>query len=136
MIELSNLTAQTITPGQTVTFDKVILHTGCGECFNSQLPKSVKLRAQGGVYALSFHGNVAATTAGAALQLAIAIEGQPLVETAMNSTPAAANALNNIGASTRFKNCCPDAGRVSVLNTGAVPVTLAPNSSLIVERKS
>lgn len=135
MIVLSNLTAQTIQPGQSVTFDKVTLKAGNCECYNSQLPKSVKLRAQG-IYSLGFSGNVLTPTAGAAMQLAIAVAGQPLVETAMNSTPTTENVLNNISTETRFRNCCADLDRVSVLNTGAVPVTLAPNSAFVIERRS
>lgn len=136
MIVLSNLTAQTLQPGQSVTFDKVILRSGNGECFNSQLPKTVKLRSGCGTYSVGFSGNVASPTAGAALQLAVTVGGQPLVETAMNSTPSAANVLNNISTETRFKNCCSDADRLSVTNTGAVPVILAPNSAFVIERRS
>lgn len=135
MLVLSNLSAQVIQPGQSVTFDKVKLHTGRGECFNSQLPKSAKLRMQG-IYSLGFSGNVASATAGAAMQLAIAVGGEALVETAMNSTPSTANVLNNISTETRYQNCCGDLDRVSVINTGAVPVTLAPNSAFVIERKS
>lgn len=135
MIVLSNLSAQVIQPGQSVTFDKVVLHTGKGECFNSQLPKSVKLRMQG-IYSLGFSGNVASATAGAAMQLAIAVGNQPLVETAMNSTPSTANVLNNISTETRFQNCCCDMDRLSVINTGTVPVTLAPNSAFVIERRA
>lgn len=136
MLVLSNLTAQTIQPGQAVTFNKVILKSGCCECFNQQLPQSVKLKAKCSIYSLGFSGNVTSTTAGAALQMAIAVAGQPLVETAMNSTPSAANALNNISTETRFSTMCEDLDRVSVINTGTVPVTLAPNSAFVIERRS
>lgn len=138
MIVLSNTTAQLIQPGQAITFDKLIFKSGCGECYRKQLPKSVALTAdRGGVYSLGFSGNVTSATAGSALQLAIAIGGEALVETAMNSTPSAANALNNISTETRFQvGCkCSDANRVSVINTGATPVTLAPNSSLVIDRR-
>lgn len=135
MLVLSNLTAQTIQPGQAVTFDKVVLKCGCCECWNSQLPKTAKLKATGGVYSLGFSGNVSSPTAGAAMQLAIAIAGQPLVETAMNSTPSTANVLNNISTETRYRNNCGDADRVSVINTGAVPAVLAPNSAFVIERR-
>lgn len=135
MIVLSNLTAQTIQPGQTVTFNKRILKSGNCECWNEQIPNRVKLRGNG-IYSLGFSGNVASPTAGAAMQLAIAVAGSPLVETAMNSTPSTANALNNISTETRFRVCCCDLNTISVMNTGAVPVTLAPNSALVIERKS
>lgn len=136
MMVLSNLTAQTIQPGAAVTFDKVVMKSGNCECFNSQLPTSVRLKANPGIYSLGFSGNVTSDTAGAALQMAIAVAGQPLVETAMNSTPAAANDLNNISTETRFRVGCSDLARVSVINSGAVPVTLAPNSSFVIERRA
>lgn len=133
MLELSNLTAQRLEPGQAITFDKVLLQCGCGECFNQQLPKTAKLCMTGRTYRLSFHGNITSETAGAQLQLAMAIGGQPLVETAMNSTPSAANALNNVSAGTFYKNTCCDTDRISVVNTGANPITIAPNSSFQIE---
>lgn len=138
MIVLSNTTAQTIQPGQAITFDKVIFKTGCGECYRRQLPKSVTLSGnRGSVYSLGFSGNVTSATAGSALQLAIAVAGEALVETAMNSTPSAANALNNISTETRFQvGCrCADNNRVSVINTGLTPVVLAPNSSFVIDRR-
>ena len=135
MIVLSNLTAQTILPGQAVTFDKQILKSGNCECWNAQLPKSVKLKGQG-IFSLGFSGNVSSPTAEAAMQLAIAVGGQPLVETAMNRTPSTANVLDNISTETRFRNCCCDMDRLSVVNTGSVPVVLAPNSAFVIERRS
>lgn len=135
MLVLSNLTAQTIQPGQFVTFDKIVTRSGNCECFNSQLPQSVKLKSAGGVYSLGFSGNIAAETANDALQLAIAIAGEALVETAMNSTPETANVLNNVSTETRFRVCCSDLDRVSVKNTGTVPVILAPNSSFVIDRR-
>lgn len=136
MIELSNLTAQELQPGQSVTFNKTIFQSrnGC-ECFNQQIPTSVKLCGKG-TWRLTFSGNVTSATAGDTLQLAIAISGTPLVETTMNSVPSAANALNNVSTETLFKVCCCDLDRVSVQNTGSVPVTLGPNSAFIIERRS
>lgn len=135
MIELVNLTAQTLQPGQTLTFDKCPkLHTGCGECFNRQIPNSVKLCGKG-VYKLEFSGNVTSTAAGN-VQLAIAISGTPLSETAMNAQIAAAGNLTNVGTGTYFKNCCCDFDRVTVMNTGTTPVTVAPNANLRIARRS
>lgn len=135
MIVLSNLTAQTLQPGQSVTFDKVTLRAGTCECFNPQLPTSVRLKSNG-IYSLGFSGNVSATTAGDLLQLAIAVGDQPLVETTMDSTPAAVDQLNNISTETRFRVCCSDLNRVSVKNIGTTVVTLAPNSAFVIERRS
>lgn len=135
MLELSNLTAQEIQPGQAVTFDKVLLRSGCGECFNSMVPKSAKLRAQG-IYDIEFHGNITGATAATAVQLAIAVGGQSLPQTVMNATPAAAGDLVNVSAGTYLRNCCCDLDRVSVINSGTTVLTLAPNSSFRIARRS
>lgn len=136
MIELSNLTAQTLQPGQSIAFDKVTLRTrnGC-ECHNSSLPNSVKL-CEKGIYDVSFYGNVTGATANVPLQLAIAIGGQPITTTAMNTVVATAGQLHNVGARKLLKNCCCDLDRLSVVNSGTNPVTIAPNSSFIIIRKS
>lgn len=129
MIELSNSTAVTVPAGGSVTFDKVLTRScNSHECFNAQIPTRVKLRCRG-VYDIEFHANITSTTAGDVLQLAVAVGGAPLVQTAMNATPAAAGDLVNVSAGTYLRNCCCDLDSVSVINTGATPVTIAPNSS-------
>lgn len=133
MIVLSNTTAQLVQPGQAITFDKIIIHSGNGECHNMQLPKTVKL-CKRGIYELHFSANITSATAGDVLQLAIAAEGQPLVETAMNTTIATANALQNVSTATGYNNCCCDVDRLSVINTGATAITVAPNTSFMVDK--
>lgn len=128
MIELSNTTAQTIPVGGMVTFDKVLLKSGCDVCYNSMVPTSVKLRSKT-IYDIEFHGNITSATAGDTVQIAVAVDSTPLVQTAMNATPAAAGDLVNVSAGTYFRNCCCDLDRISVMNTGTVPVVIAPNSS-------
>lgn len=136
MIQVSNATTQTLQTGQALNFDGTnFLHTGCGECFNLQIPASVKLKGGcGSVYEIQFEGNITSATAGA-VQLALALADQPLVQTAMNATIAAANDLVNVSTGTYLKLCCSDANRVSVINTGTTPVTVAQNSSLRICRK-
>lgn len=94
------------------------------------------MKAHGGIYELEFTGNVASATAGVPLQLSIAVGGQPLIETTMISTPSAADTFNNVHASTRFSGCCCDLDRVTVINSGTNPVTLAANSALVVQRNA
>lgn len=132
---LSNTTAQLIQPGQAVTFDNLKLSCGNGECFNRQLPKILKLKGNG-VWDISFSGNVTSATAGSNVQLAVAIANQPLTETAMNRTITTANNLENVSTKTAYRVCCCDLNQLSVINTGTVPFTLAPNSSFLVERRS
>lgn len=134
MIALTNTTAQTLTPGQSITFNDVILHTGCGECHRANTP-SVKMRANG-VYDVSFSGNISSATAGTPVQLSIQLSGTTLPETTMISTPAAADALNNVSVTTPVKNCCGDYDRVTVTNTGTVDVTVGANSVLYIRRSS
>lgn len=129
MIELTNTTAQTIPVGGSVTFDKVLAKSGCDVCYNAQVPTSVKLRNKT-IYDIEFNGNITSVAAGNTLQLAIAVgTNSPLVQTAMNATPAAAGTLINVSAGTYLQNCCCDLDRVRVINTGTTPVVLAPNSS-------
>lgn len=137
MILLSNTAAVTLQPGQAITFNNLMLHAGCGECFSKQLPTSVKLKGGcGAIYELSFNGNITSVAAGATVQLAMAVGGQPLVETAMNATPAAAGTLVNVSTSTLLRITCADLDRVSVINTGTTPLTVAPNSNFYIIRRS
>lgn len=135
MIELSNTTEQTLAPGQSITFDDVILHTGCDVCHRNNT-NSVKLRANG-VYDVDFHANIGSPTAATPVQLQVTLGGtSPLPETIMQNTPAAITDRNNVGTSTAFKNCCGDFDRLSVTNTGANSVIVAPGSSFKIGRRS
>lgn len=134
MIQLGNSAAQTIQPGQVVTFDRVSHHSGCAECYR-QGTNSVKLRANG-VYKVEFSGNISSATAETPVQLAIALGGIPLSETVMESTPAVANAYNSVSTGTYIRNCCGDFDRVTVMNTGTNPVLLSANMNLRIGRRS
>lgn len=136
MIELMTTSVQTIQPGGSVTFERVAYQSrrGC-ECFNEQTPNSVKLCAQG-VYLLHFNGTATASAADTQLQLTLAAGGYPLPQTNMDVKPAAVGDLWTMTTSTLFENCCCDADRITVVNTGAAPVTLAPNATLYVVRQA
>lgn len=131
MIQVSNSTAQTLQPGQAMTFDKVLLKTNCGACFNSQAPNVVKLCDRGN-YNITFHGNITGG-AGDQLQLALALGGYAAPTTAMNAVPAAEGNLWNVSAQLPVRNCCCDLTRLSVVNAGATAVTIAPNATLTVK---
>lgn len=138
MIELTNSVAQTVPAGGTVTFDRVVLKTGCGECCslnaqNFQSTNSVKLRSNG-IYEVQFMGNIASSTAATPVQLAIAVGGTPRPDSVMVATSSAANAFQNVSTSIPVKNCCCDLDRVTVVNTGTVPVLLSANMNLFVKR--
>lgn len=133
MIVLSNSASQTLTPGQSVTFDTVVLQTGNGEC-HRQNSSAVKLRCRG-VYAVAFHANIGGTAAGA-VQLNLEASGEILPETLMISTAGASGDLNNVGTETLVKNCGCDYDKITVTNTGTSDVVIGANSALVVERRS
>lgn len=131
MIELSNTTAQTLAPGQALTFDTVILNTGCGECHrtNSGIVTLRKI----GIYEVHFSGNIA-STGGGSIQLTIELDGEPLPETTMISTPTAAADANNVATATLVKTGCGCCGRLSVVNTGTTDVVVSANPAFYVKR--
>lgn len=132
MIELRNSVAQVVQPGAAVTLDTVIAQTGCGE-YHRPGSNSVKLR-RNAVYEVEFSGNISGDTAGTPVQLAIAIGGQALAETVMVSTPSVANAFNNVSTGTYIGNCDIDFDRITVVNSGTVPVILSANFNLRIRR--
>ena len=136
MIQLSNLTAQTLVPGQAITFDNVIHKSCCSknECYNPQLKTSVRLT--GGCnarYKVEFHGNISGAV-GDVLQLYIALANQPLLETEMRETPSATPNSANVSAGTYVVLTCGDLDRISVINGGTTNIAIAPNSTLLIRR--
>lgn len=132
MIVLSNSAVQTLAPGEAITFDVDILHTGCGECHRKNA-SSVKLKSCG-VYGVSFGANVSGATAGDVVQLAFSLGGDILPETTMMATSGVADQIHEVARTTGVKVCCGDYSRLTVVNTGAVAVTVQPNSSLFIHR--
>ena len=131
MVVLSNSTAQTIQPGAAAVFNLCKLHTGCGE-FHRTGSGSVRLRA--GLYAFEFTGNVGGA-AGTQPNLAIAVDGDPLLETTMAEIATLATDVHNVHASTKFCNRF-GGSIVTVVNTGTTPVELAANPALVVKREA
>lgn len=141
MILLSNSSTIVLSPGQTATFDKVLLHTGCGE-YHRKNTGAIKMKFDG-VYAVGYSASVTNGGGTAAVQLTMAIDGAPMPETARISTPSAAGAYNCIATQTLFKNggdgcCCGamDYGTVTLINNGTTTITIAPNAAFWVKRES
>ena len=131
MVVLSNTNEQTLQPGSSLTFDRLVTHSGCGECARSGGP--VNLRFAGSTYRVAFHGNVTGATAAAPVQLAIAIGGAPLTETTMIYTPAAANAVGNVGTET-YVPTCSSGNSITITNTGVNPIIVSPGAALTIIR--
>lgn len=133
MIVLSNSIAQVLAPGQSATFDTVVLHTGCAECHRKNTG-SVNLVASNGIYDVEFCGNIGATDEGAA-QLAITLDGSALLETTMISQTTAGGDLNNVNGRTFVRTCCCMNGEaITVTNTGTTTVNIGANPNLSVKR--
>lgn len=129
MIILSNTVEQTVAPGQPITFDTVVMHTGCAECHRAGTG-SIKMRKQG-YYVISFKANVSGT---APVSLAVETGGEPLPETVMVTTPATATSLMNVSCETVYGNCCGDYDRVTVVNTSTTDITVGAGPCLFVRR--
>lgn len=132
MIELSNTAAQTIAPGQSLTFDTVLLKTGCAEAHRTN-SGIITLKANCAVYEIHFAANISATAAGTA-QLAISLDGEPLVETTMINTISTAGDPDNAATATLVKTGCGCCGKISVTNTGTTSVIVSANPALFVKR--
>lgn len=135
MTLVTNTTAETIATGQSITFDRILLKTGEGECCRSNVTRvpSVKMKKCGN-YKLEFSGNIAGVSADQ-IQLAIAVDGTILPETTMIVTPAAADEYFNVHTSTVVSNDCATTS-VTVVNTGLIGITVAANSNLMLTRVS
>lgn len=134
MIVVSNTTAQTLQPGQSITFN-AYRKTGCGECFRNN-SSTVGLR-NNGVYHVSFSANVGGPAAATAVQLAIQIGGSPLLETTMISTPTTADTeFNNVATSTYVPTICGTSNNITVTNTGTSVINIAANPVLAIKREA
>ena len=122
MIILTNSASQEVAPGQSLIFDTEILKTGCAECHRTG-SGTVMLRMQKAIYEIKFSANIGATAPGAA-QIAIGVNGDPLPETTMVSTTAAASNVNNVSSDTAFRTCCCGIETVTIENTGETTVVV------------
>lgn len=132
MIVVSNTAAQTLTPGQSLTFN-VLKQTGCSE-FARNSSSSIFLKA-GGVYEVEYHANVTNAAAATAVQLSLNFAGSTLPETTAIYTPAAVNAVDNISGKTYVATVLPfSTFSVTLTNTGTTDITISPNASITVHR--
>lgn len=134
MIIVTNTAAQTLQPGQTITFNDIKLRSGCDTAFRPQT--GVIGMRPNAAYRITFHANVGGTVAAAPVQLNIQIGSASDLTTTMISTPTTAETeLNNVSASTGVITGCNGLpNTVSVTNTGVNPIIIGANPSLMVNR--
>ena len=132
MIQVSNSTAQTLSPGQSLTFDSVLLKSGCAETHrvNSGI---VTLRSNCGIYEIHFTGNVSAPSA-SPVQLAIQLDGETLPETTMYEEITTPGVGQSVAAATLVRTGAGCCGRIGVVNTGTTTISVLANTSLFIKR--
>lgn len=134
MVVLKNTTAQTLQPGQSITFDDLVTWSGNGECARSGGP--VGLRFPGAIYKVFTKIIVSGPTAATPVQLSVALGGAALAETNMVYTPAADGAVGTVSAETYVRTCGGLSNAITVVNSGTGPLTIQPNSCLTVIRSA
>lgn len=137
MLLVSNDAAQTLAAGESATFS-VLRQTGsCNRNQRSEIlsqnNSSILLRS-GGLYEVGFHANVTGTTTDP-VELSLQFAGGTLAETTSVYTPAAANAVGQIGAQTYVGTMFPASSfTLTLTNTGANPITISPNAFMYARR--
>lgn len=132
MIEISNSTAQTLTPGQAIAFDVTNLKMRCtAECHKTGMT-DVRLRLNG-IYEIVFSGNIGGVAAGA-VQLSISAGNAVLPGSTMISTTAAAGDLNNVTKTMLVGNGCGMYDIIRIVNTGTSNLTVGPGANLVIRR--
>lgn len=131
MIELTNSEAQSLVSGQPVSFDKKVLFRGCEEHFDFRSPTSVKLTVPGGIYIVSFSGNIATpSTTSSGIQMCLALGEARLPETVMVVSPTPSRSFFNVATTTYICNNCCDNDRISVLSIWDGRTILSANMNL------
>ena len=131
MIVLCNTTAQTLKPGESLIFDSTVIQSGCAE-YHSDHSSSV-LILKPGMYEIHFTGNVAGIEDESTLRLGIRMGSNTLSETTMMKTVCHKAHYSNVAAATIVR--CETKGKdIGVTNIGAVPIVIAPHSSIFVKR--
>lgn len=130
MIVLSNNTAQTLKPGESLIFDNTVIQSGCAE-YHSDNSSSV-LMLKPGMYEIHFTGNVAGIEDDSTLRLAVRVGSSTLSETTM-MTARPKEQYSNVAAATIVR-CGTKGTDIGVTNIGTVPVVIAPHSSIFIKR--
>ncbi len=123
MIILTNNASLELAPGQSLTFNTDILHTGCAECHRIG-SGAVTLRMQQAIYDIFFKANIGSTTAATAAQLTLFLNGSPMNETTMVSTTTTVGDVNNVACETGVRTCCCGPETLTVVNNGETTVVV------------
>lgn len=136
MLIVSNTAEQTVAPGQTVIFTIPTFNTKRCPHFEFFRIGTGGITVVPGTYKVSFGANVSGATAGTPVQLSIALDGSPLVDTTMISTPSVANDFNSVYRSTTVNvPCQTGSASFTVTNTGTTDIIIGANPQFEVIRR-
>ena len=123
MIILTNNASLELAPGQSLTFNTEILHTGCAECHRIG-SGAVTMRMRQAIYDIFFKANIGSTTAATPAQFTIFLNGSPMTETTMVSTTAAVGDLNNVACATAVRTCFCGPETLTLVNNGDTTIVV------------
>lgn len=129
MIALSNSSARTIIPQQSITFDDDIIRTGSSAEGHYRNASEVKLRIPG-IYEVHFTGNIM-TQPECFAHLAITANGDAITGTDMIASP---NIITNIHADMIVRNTADDPKIIAITNIGSGTVVVKDGSGLWIRR--
>ncbi len=130
MIVLSNNTAQTLKPGESLIFDNTVIQSGSAEHHADNSASVLMLKP--GMYEIHFTGNVVGIEDDSTLRLAVRVGSSTLSETTM-MTARPNEQYSNVAAATIVR-CGTKGTDIGVTNIGAVPIVIAPHSSIFIKR--
>ena len=132
MLILSTAADQTLEAGQSLTFN-VLRQTGRSEIARNN--SGTMFLAPGGLYRIEYQANVTGGTAALPVELGISFAGSSLPETESIYTPAVASAVGHISGATYVATVFPCGSyAVTVTNTGANPIVVSQNATLLATR--
>lgn len=116
--------------GATLPFTAKVLNTNCCRIMHRTNSASIMLRCKGR-YRIFFNADLQ-TGADAQGSLAIAVNGEVLPSTIMQSSSGATGIFNNVSAGTIIDVPCGCCATVTVVNNSAIAETVA-NANIIIE---
>lgn len=131
MAEFTNSVNQTIAVGDNVRFDTTVVES-CPVVTHRKGSGLFNIKG-GHRFIVAFSANIAGATAETEIDLAIAVNGEPIPYTTMASTPAVANLFNSVSVVTEIVTPCNCCTQISVQNIGTTPVTVASANLVLVK---
>lgn len=133
MLNLSNTTEQVLAPGQSITFDLVLLET-CSKAERHRAGSANTELLCGNIFNIDFSTNLAGQAQGQ-VSLSVMLNGEAIPAANMVETVAAANSIYNVsrpGIKVRKIGC---QNIISVRNTGTVNIIIPAKASLLSIRR-